>query len=155
MPKNKNLLSIRAGFVSNEFTENMIKELMEIRGTNSRSHVIREAIFEFRKSTKPFYTNDSPAAKFKAIKLKEMEAEASVTPEQLAEELKAVPVTDPSGARFFRIRGNANIDRCIPYDSFKEVVKNDGDWLISEHKNFIASGGVVPAEFTNVIWPKV
>jgi hypothetical protein len=133
----------------------IINHLIADKGMGSASDVIRQALNYMHDALYPAYVfNLTPAGKLKAMKIKELEIEASITPEQLAEELKAVPVTDPSGARFFRIRGNSNVDRCIPYDSFKEVVKNDGDWLISEHKNFIASGGVVPAEFTNVIWPK-
>lgn len=144
---------LRKGFVSTETTERLIKEIMFIRGSNSRSHIIRDAIFEYRKNTKGFYTDETAAGKIKALKLKEMEAQAEITPNQLAKDLKAPSVTSPDGLIFFRIRGNGNVDRCIPYDSFKEVVSND-DWLISEHKKFIAAGGVIPAEFTSEIWPK-
>ena len=65
------------------------------------------------------------------------------TPEELAELIKARIVSDSTGNKFVRLRGIANVDRLIKLADFKEVIK-DNDWLMNEHKNFIANGGVIP-----------
>lgn len=132
-----------------------IEHLITDKGTyKSASEVVQRAIEFYHDKLYPAYVfNETAAGKLKARKLKDLEAQASISPDQLAEELKAVPVMGPDDIKYFRIRGNGNTDRCIPYDSFKEVVKDD-DWLISEHKAFIASGGVIPQEFTREIWPR-
>ncbi len=135
--------ALRKGFVSTEMTEKLIEEIMMIRGSNSRSNIIREAIFEYRKATKPFYTEETAAGKLKALKLKELQAEIELTPEQLAEEIKARIVSDANGNKFVRVRGIANVDRLIKLSEFKEIIKRE-DWLMAEHKNFIANGGEIP-----------
>jgi len=133
-----------------------IDHLIEDKGTfKSVSEVIQRAIEFFHEKTYPDYVfHMSPAAQLKAKKLKEIKEKEAVTHEELADQLKAVPVTGPDGINYYRIRGNSNVDRCIPVDKFKDVVAND-DFLITPHKNFIAAGGVIPAEFTKEVWPRV
>jgi hypothetical protein len=137
------LKSIPKGFVSNEITEKLINEIMQIRGSNSRSQIIRDAIFEYRQITKPAYTEETAAGKLKALKLKEIEAEIELTPEQIADQMKARIVSDATGNKFVRLRGVANVDRLIKLSEFKEIIKIE-TWLANEHKNFIANGGEIP-----------
>ena len=137
------LKSIPKGFVSNDITEKLIKEIMQLRGSNSRSQIIRDAIFEYRKITKGFYLEETSAGKIKALKLKEIEAEIEKTVEDIVEENKARIVTDANGNKFVRLRGMANVDRLLKYEDAKDILKIQ-TWLSSEHKNFIANGGVIP-----------
>ena len=132
----------------------IINHLIADKGMGSASDVIRQALNYMHDALYPVYVfNLTPAGKIKALKLKELETEASVTPEQLAEELHAPIVTGPDGKQFVRIRGNGNTDRCIRLEKFKEVASTE-DWLMSEHRSFIASGETVPAEFTSELWPR-
>jgi uncharacterized protein (UPF0216 family) len=140
-----NLKSIPTAFSSNEVTERLLKEIMEIRGNNSKSSIIRDAIFEYRKTTKPLYLDEKVAGKVKAIKLKELEKQADQTPEELATEIKAPIVTDSEGNKFVRIRGMSNQDRIIKLADFKEVIKRE-EWILNTQREFITGGGVIPAE---------
>ena len=122
----------------------VINHLIADKGMGSASDVIRQALNYFHNALYPAYIfNLTPAGKIKELKLKELQAEIELTPEQIAEDIKARIVSDANGNKFVRVRGIANVDRLIKLSEFKEIIKRE-DWLMAEHKNFIANGGEIP-----------
>ena len=119
----------------------MIEHLKADKGTfKSSSEVIQRAIEFFHDKTYPAYVyNQTPAGKIKELKLKELEAEANQTPEELVMEIKGRIVLDSTGNKFVRLRGMANVDRLLKYEDAKDILKIQ-TWLLSEHKNFITNG---------------
>ena len=99
--KNPNLAFERKAFVSNSVTERFISEIMEIRGATSRSQIIRDALFEYRKSTKGLYLEPSINESLKIDKLTQKRQTSNLTDEEYATNvIKAYVTTSPnSGER--------------------------------------------------------
>lgn len=118
---NKKLGFIRKAFVSNFVTEKLLNEIMELRGSNSRSQIIRDAIFEYRKSTKGFYLEDSPVMEAKRMQLAEKQRFEQMTDEEYAlDVIHGLIFSNTSGTKFVVMHWYGNTVQAKPVAGCKD-----------------------------------
>lgn len=152
-PTRKTLGFIRKAYVSNTLTEKFIDEVMNIRGTMSRSQIIRDAIFEYRKKSLGSASYDSINMRLKQKELEKEEIEASLPPSEFAASINAPVVSDSTGKQWVMIGFMGNSIRCVDPAKIKELFKNNSD-LLFFHQDYISKFGPIPAEFYDDVYPR-